>query len=94
MGPHNIYEDKPYGPDFKSDRWLFTSWFGAGVRVYDLADPQHPKEAAYYVPATPVDSPMHAPQINDLYVDDRGIIYAGDRFTGGLFILRSDLIRP
>jgi hypothetical protein len=94
MGPHNIYEDKPYGPTFKSDRWLFTSWFGGGVRVYDLADPRHPKEAAYYIPPTPVGSPMHAPQINDVFVDDRGVIFAGDRFTGGLYVLRSDLISP
>ena len=91
-GPHNIYEDKPYGPTFKSDRFVVTTWFGGGVRIYDLADPVHPLEAAYYVPATPVDSPKHAPQINDVFVDDRGIVYACDRFTGGLYILRSDVL--
>ncbi len=91
-GPHNIYEDKPYGPTFKSDRYMITSWFGGGVRVFDLVDPQHPVEAAYYVPAAPADSPKHAIQINDVFVDDRGIIYACDRFTGGLFILRSDVL--
>ena len=74
---------------------MITSWFGGGVRVFDLADPQHPIEAAYYVPAAPAGSPKHAPQINDVFVDDRGIIYACDRFTGGLYILSSDvLIRP
>jgi len=93
-GPHNIYEDKPYGPTFKSDRYMITSWFGGGVRVFDLADPVHPIEAAYYVPATPVDSPKHAPQINDVFVDDRGLVYACDRFTGGLYILSSDVLKP
>jgi len=93
-GPHNIYEDKPYGPTFKSDRYMITSWFGGGVRVFDLADPLHPIEAAYYVPATPVGSPKNAPQINDVFVDDRGIIYACDRFTGGLYILSSDILKP
>ena len=91
-GPHNIYEDKPYRPTFKSDRVVVTTWFGGGVRIYDLADPVHPREAAYYVPATPADSPKHAPQINDVFVDDRGIVYACDRFTGGLYILRSDVL--
>jgi len=43
-GPHNIYEDKPYGPTFKSDRFVVTTWFGGGVRIYDLADPVHPRE--------------------------------------------------
>jgi hypothetical protein len=93
-GPHNIYEDKPYGPTFKSDRFVVTSWFAGGVRIFDLADPAHPLEAAYYVPATPVDSPKHAPQINDVFVDDRGIVYACDRFTGGLYILSSDVLKP
>lgn len=91
-GPHNIYEDKPYGPTFHSDRYVITSWFGGGVRIFDLVDPQHPAEAAYYVPAAPADSPKHAPQINDVFADDRGIVYACDRFTGGLYILSSDLL--
>ena len=92
FGPHNIYEDKPYGPTFRSSRYMITSWFGGGVRVYDVADPLHPIEAAYYVPAAPADSPKHAIQINDVFVDDRGVVYACDRFTGGLFILRSDVL--
>ncbi len=91
-GPHNIYEDKPYGPTYKSDRFVTTSWFGGGVRIFDLLDPVHPREAAYYVPATPVDSPKHAPQINDVFVDDRRIVYALDRFTGGLYLLQTDVL--
>lgn len=94
FGPHNVFENKPYGPSWHSDRYVVTTWFGGGVRVFDLADPVHPKEAAYYVPPTPVNSPKHAPQINDVFVDDRGYIYAGDRFTGGLWILKSDVIAP
>jgi hypothetical protein len=94
FGPHNVYENKPYGPSWHSDRYVVTTWFGGGVRIFDLADPSNPKEAAYYVPATPVDSPKHAPQLNDVFVDDRGYIYSGDRFTGGLYILKSDVIAP
>ena len=29
---------------------------------------------------------MHTIQINDVYVDENGLIYANDRFAGGLYI--------
>jgi hypothetical protein len=32
-------------------------------------------------------SPKGAVQINDVYWDDRGIIYCVDRFAGGLYTL-------
>jgi hypothetical protein len=92
-GAHNIYEDKPYGPTWKSDKTIVGSFFGGGVRVFDITDPRDPKEAAYYVPAAPAGSPKHEIQINDVYVDDRGYIFACDRFTGGLYILASDALR-
>jgi hypothetical protein len=92
-GAHNIYEDKPYGPTWKSDKTIVGSFFGGGVRVFDISDPRDPKEAAYYVPAAPAGSPKHEIQINDVYVDDRGYIFACDRFTGGLYILASDALK-
>lgn len=91
-GAHNIFEDKPNQPTYQSDRYIVASFFSGGVRIFDLADPLHPKEAGYYVPATP---PGHvAIQINDVYVDDRGIVYACDRFNGGLFLLSSGVLPP
>ena len=39
------------------------------------------------VPAAPPGNPAGTIQINDVYVDEKGIIYANDRFTGGLYIL-------
>ncbi len=93
-GAHNIYEDKPYGPTYKSDRYIIVSYFSGGVRVFDIADPRQPIEAAYYVPAPSASFTKGQIQINDVFADDRGYVYACDRFNGGLYILQSDLLTP
>lgn len=91
-GAHNIYEDKPYGPTYKSDRYIVSSWFAGGVRIFDLLDPKHPVEAGYYVPAPSPSLTKGQIQINDVFVDDRGYVYACDRFNGGLYILQTDFL--
>ena len=52
----------------------------------------HPmaREVAYFVPGAPKMSPAGAVQLNDVYVDDRRIVYTVDRFSGGLYILEMD----
>jgi len=70
--------------------WVAT-FFNGGVRAYDVRNPFMPKEVAYYVPACPEGSRAGAVQINDVYVDENQIVYAVDRFTGGLYILECDL---
>jgi hypothetical protein len=57
------------------------------VRVYDTSNPYRVEEIAYYVPSAPALSPVGSAQLNDVYVDERRIVYAIDRFTGGLYIL-------
>jgi hypothetical protein len=66
---------------------VLATFFNGGVRAYDLSNPYQPKEIAYFVPGTPALSPKGAVQINDVYVDDRGLVFIGDRFTGGLYVL-------
>jgi hypothetical protein len=46
---------------------------------------------AYYVPAAPALSPQGAVQLNDVYVDDRKLVYTVDRFSGGLYILEMNV---
>jgi len=48
------------------------------------------KHFAYYVPAAPRGSRAGAVQINDVFVDERGIVYTVDRHVGGLYILEMD----
>jgi hypothetical protein len=36
------------------------------------------------------DLPAGVAQINDVFVDENRVIYAVDRFTGGLFVVEAD----
>lgn len=85
-GAHNLHENRP-GPAFHSETLLFGTYFNGGVRVHDIADPFQPREIAFYVPEPPAGSTVPAIQINDVYVDENRMIYAVDRFAGGLYIL-------
>ncbi len=85
-GAHNMHENRP-GPSFRSDTLIFGTYFNGGVRVHDLSDPFQPKEIASYVPEAPPNARIGAIQINDVYVDENRIIYAADRFDGGLYIM-------
>lgn len=89
-GAHNMHENRP-GPAFRSDTLIFGTYFNGGVRVHDISDPFQPKEVAYFVPEAPKGNPSGAIQINDVYVDENEIVYAADRFTGGLYVLEADL---
>jgi hypothetical protein len=84
FGPHNVHENRP--GTFQSDRIVFVTYFNAGLRVYDTADPRHPVEIACYVPEPP--DGEAAIQLNDVLVDEDGLIFVTDRVRGGLYILR------
>ena len=91
FGAHNLYENYPGDVSWRSDNIILGTFFNGGLRVYDLANPYQPKEVAYYVPGAPAMSPKGSVQINDVYVDDRQLVYIGDRFTGGLYILEMNI---
>jgi hypothetical protein len=62
------------------DNLVYAAWFSAGLRIIDISNPYQPKEIAYYVP-----EPMginEFPQTNDVFVDERGLIYLIDRYNG------------
>lgn len=37
-------------PGSSKPNFVAMSWFNAGVRIFDISDPTHPKEAAWFVP--------------------------------------------
>ena len=91
FGAHNLHENLPGPTSWRSDSIIIGSFFNAGVRAYDISNPFQPREVAYFVPGAPALSPAGAIQLNDVYVDDRGIVYTVDRFAGGLYVLELTL---
>ncbi len=85
IGAHNIHENEPEPGSAKLQNTVVTTWFSAGVRVYDIADPFRPEEIAAFLPETP--EGQRGCRISDVFVDDRNIIYAADRACGGLYVL-------
>ena len=87
FGAHNLHENQPGPTSFRSEQIIVGTFFNAGVRAYDLANPFQPQEIAYYVPEAPKLSRTGAIQLNDVYVDEKRIVYTVDRHAGGLYIL-------
>jgi hypothetical protein len=86
-GAHNVHENPPVPGAWRSEDIVLGTFFNAGVRAYDVRDPLAPREIAYFVPPKPEASPVPTAQINDVFVDDRGIVFAVDRHAGGLYAL-------
>jgi hypothetical protein len=86
FGAHNLHENQPGA--YRSERLVFATYFSAGVRVYDLADPEHPAEAAHWIPQPPPGQPVA--QVNDLFVDAEGLVWVTDRIGGGLYVLEPE----
>ncbi len=83
FGPHNVHEVRPgYLSDVNT---IYMTYFSAGLRVYDISHPAQPVEIAYYIPDAPRGQPSI--QLNDVIVDEQGLIYTTDRIGGGLYVL-------
>jgi hypothetical protein len=87
FGAHNVHENRPNPGSWVSERYVVGTFFNAGLRVYDLRDPFRPEEVAAFVPDAPAGSPLGAIQLNDVFVDDRGVAFTVDRLGGGLYVL-------
>ena len=88
FGAHNIYDNPPVAGSFKSEDLIVGTFFSLGVRAYDIRDPWRPEVQAYCIPPAPKGEP--ATQVNDLHIDERGIIYVTERNAGGLYIMEWD----
>ena len=82
-GPHNLHENR--AGSWRSERFVFATYFNAGLVLYDLGDPTAPCLAAQWLPES-----LDSPQLNDLYVEESGLIWVTDRLSGGLYALEPD----
>jgi len=96
FGAHNLHPNFPGGTSANLRNTTVASWFSGGVRIFHIADgpagvpdaPPHLEEIGWYMPAPPRGNTVGTAQINHAIVDERGLIYANDRLTGGLYILK------
>jgi streptogramin lyase len=86
-----VHENPPVRGAWRSEDYVLGTFFNAGVRIYDVRDPYQPSEVAWFVPPTPEGSSRPTAQVNDVFVDDRGIVFAVDRHAGGLYALEMKL---
>jgi hypothetical protein len=86
FGAHNLHENRP--GSYRSEHLVFATYFNAGLRVYDLADPNNPEEIGHWIPACP--PRQAAAQINDVFVAVDHTVFATDRVNGGVYILKPD----
>ncbi len=56
------------------------AWFAQGLRIIDISNPHHLREVASYMP-DPVPGAKRVSS-NDVFMDDRGLIYLIDRVRG------------
>jgi hypothetical protein len=86
FGAHNLHENRPAPGTWISEDVIVGTFFNGGVRAFDVSDPFRPTEVAWAVPPAPRKSRAKAIQLNDVFVDERQVVYTVDRLIGGLYI--------
>jgi hypothetical protein len=92
FGPHNQHQPQHQRVLWHRDDLVFLTYFNAGLRIIDIADPRLPREAGWFVPPDPTVRRGVLPtklvaQAEDVLVDARGYIYLTDK-NHGLYVVR------
>lgn len=63
------------------------AYFNGGVRIWDIREPQAPREVAFYVPESNANTNPDGYMTNNVEIDNRGYIYIVDRNGAGMDVL-------
>jgi hypothetical protein len=63
------------------------AYFNGGVRIWDIREPQAPREVGFYVPESNANTDPDGYMTNNVEIDNRGYVYVVDRNGAGLDIL-------
>ena len=93
FGPHN-QNQLQHNPlvENQTDR-VYLTYFGGGLRIYDIATPVNPQEIGWFLPPDPTERRGPLPrgalvvQTEDVLVDTRGYIYISHK-NQGIWVLR------
>jgi hypothetical protein len=94
FGAHNLHPNLPGATSAHLKNTFVGTFFNGGVRIYRFLDvgvpnaPPQIKEIGFFVPPPPRGNASRTIQINHAIVDENGLIYATDRISGGLYILK------
>jgi hypothetical protein len=94
FGSHNLHPNFPQPTSAMLKSTTVGSWFSGGVRIFHIVEgpkgvpnaPPHMDEIGYYIPAALPGG--RSAQMNHAIVDEKGIIYAQERISGGLYIFK------
>jgi len=78
FGAHNLHEYPPGQAALRSFDLVAGAFFGLGIGVYDFSAPFRPREIGHFSPGPAREGPGEG-QLNDVFVDDRSVVYAVDR---------------
>ena len=93
FGPHNTNLEYHLPDVEKQGDLIYLTYFNAGLRIYDIKNPNLPTEVGWFIPPAPTRRYGPLPydklvnQTEDVLVDTRGNIYISDK-NWGIFVLR------
>lgn len=86
FGAHNLHEYPPDGGALRSFDIVAGAFFGLGIAVWDFSSPLRPRELGRFAPGSTPGGPVTG-QLNDVFIDDRSIVYSVDRRTDRCYVM-------